>query len=239
MYQKHAHNAKTGLSQSNNARLDLDVKAVKHSNIKGVYYGALSLMATFAGGAILSYHLFLYLPATLSTFAPGIASMIGIGLGLAYIAIAGREKHITPEVIKNHDRHKQGGFTMVEMLAVMAVMAVVCTLSIPNGLFAKGTGELHVARAMASSFEMGKSNYLARYGAEAGTSWTAAYQENPSVGRMYQLIANAGCFPPEWSSSYSGSSAEMAFQGYQVVVPATVSSGITVYGPDNQIVYPN
>lgn len=227
-----------GLSQSStDSRLESDTLAVKRSNLSSVYFTALALIAAYAGGAICSHKLFLYLPGNLAHFAPGIASIVGIGIGLAYIVIAGRDKNIKPEII-TIDRKKEGGFTLVEMLAVLAVMAVICALTVPSGIFARGTGEVHLARANAAAFEMGKSNYLARYGAEAGTNWSTAYQADPSIGHMYNLLAGAGCFPPEWSHVYAGSSAEQSFQGYQVVVPATIAQGVAVFGPDSQQVYP-
>lgn len=135
----------------------------------------------------------------------------------------------------NMNKKYNNGFTMVEMLAVIAIVSVLVAIVVPNGIFARTSGEEAVARAQAASLETAMGVYHVRDGAVASSTWADAIGSDPSLANMYGVLQAHGAMPT--SSSFNQIS--QAFEGYAILMPATISGQITVTrSADNAVIYP-
>jgi len=124
---------------------------------------------------------------------------------------------------------------MVEMLAVLAVMAVIIALTIPNGIFARTTGEEAVAKAQAASFELAMNTYLLRSGAAANASWQSAHAADPSTHNLFLVLQQAGAFP----ASTGWQTIEAGMAGYTIIFPPSLTGKLSVVRTsDNAVIYP-
>jgi prepilin-type N-terminal cleavage/methylation domain-containing protein len=120
------------------------------------------------------------------------------------------------------------GFTMVEMLAVIAVMAIIVALVVPNGIHARTVGEEATVRAQAASLEMGLSTYLMQYGAQAKTEYQAAEQSGADLFAKLQailaLLHRHGAMP----QSMTATTLRNTFEGYDLRFPTQLGGGLRV-----------
>lgn len=129
-------------------------------------------------------------------------------------------------------KQKNTGFTMVEMLAVVAVIAIIVALVVPNGIFARTTGEEATARAQAASIELAMANYLSKNGVTARNAWSGL--ANTTQARLEHLQA-VGSMPPNTSVA----KVQAAFEGYQAILPSTLGGTVTIRrASDNVQIYP-
>lgn len=120
------------------------------------------------------------------------------------------------------------GFSLVEMLAVIAIIGIVIFLAIPNLLQIKTDGEQNLAISRAESLNMGVASFIQAQGQVAAeTAWASA----GSNGR-YGLVKPYVAFAPSAMSNYMPA-------GYSVSLPTTLSnlSKATLTGPGGSIAY--
>jgi prepilin-type N-terminal cleavage/methylation domain-containing protein len=121
------------------------------------------------------------------------------------------------------------GFTMVEMLAVIAVMAIIVALVVPNGIHARTVGEEATVRAQAAALEMGLSTYLMQYGAQAKVNYINA-KTAAGADPYLQMAATVGLLKQEGAlpQSVSPNSMGKTFEGYNLVLPNQLGGGLRV-----------
>ncbi len=124
----------------------------------------------------------------------------------------------------------QKAFTLVEMLAVIAVMAVIVALTIPNGIFVRTAGEEQVIKTHAMALELAAQKVHAIYGQRGQQEWATKYS-NPQV--MVEWLV------PMISNKTSSQEILRAFDGYNLVFPPSIAGKITVTRQtDGAVVYP-
>lgn len=121
---------------------------------------------------------------------------------------------------------------MVEMLAVLAVIAVLIALALPNGTFARTTGEEAAVQAQCAALEAAMSQYLTRNGAAAVTTYAATTK---SLADVYALLSSNNALPP----SITQAQLESTFSGYTVVFPTNLSGSVSALRTaDGATIYP-
>jgi len=126
-------------------------------------------------------------------------------------------------------------FTMVEILAVIAVMSVLVALTIPNGIFARTAAEEAVAKSVGASFELAMSTYLTKSGAAAQQNWEQAWEADQGPHNLFLTLQSSGAFP----SSTSWSSVSNSLAGYTMILPKKLTGKVTVIrSTDSAVVYP-
>jgi len=122
---------------------------------------------------------------------------------------------------------KLKAFTMVEMLAVIAVMAIIVALVVPNGIHARTVGEESTVRAQAAALEMGMATYLMQYGAQAKATYAndvGSQVGNAKLDAVVTLLKKHGALP----QSVSGPGMAKTFEGYNITIPSQLGGGINV-----------
>lgn len=105
----------------------------------------------------------------------------------------------------------RGAFSLVEVLAAIAIIGIVTFLAIPNIVRMKQDGEDNLARARAETLNMAIASYVQSVGTNAAqTAWSAANND----GR-YGLIRGYIAFPESTLSEYTPS-------GYTLTLPASI-----------------
>lgn len=129
-------------------------------------------------------------------------------------------------------KYNIGGFTMVEMLAVIAVISIIVALVVPNGIFARTTGEEATARAQGAALELAMANYQSKGGMAAGVAWANA--GNTTTAKIAHL-QDVGALPPNLDAAKF----QTAFEGYTVIFPAALGGTVTIRrSSDNVQIYP-
>ena len=123
---------------------------------------------------------------------------------------------------------------MVEMLAVIAVMAIIVALVVPNGIFARTAAEESTAKAQGAALEMAMGNWLLSGGAKAKTDWATFKSTNPNLQQVVTQLVSVGALPPTTSVA----SVTSALAGYDVSFPAALSSGISITRTGGDQIYP-
>ena len=81
------------------------------------------------------------------------------------------------------------GFSMVEMIACVAILGIISFLAIPSLTRMRGESERNLAIARAEALNMGMSTYLQVAGrSEASTNWGTANPSTHENSRRYALI---------------------------------------------------
>lgn len=114
------------------------------------------------------------------------------------------------------------GFSLVEMLAVIAIIGIVIFLAIPNLLQIKSDGEQNLAISRAESLNMGMASFIQAQGqAAAETAWSGA-----GTNGRYGLVKSYVAFAPAAMSNYMPS-------GYAVTLPGSLTNltKATLTGP--------
>lgn len=120
-------------------------------------------------------------------------------------------------------------FSLVEVLAAIAIISIVTFLAIPNLLQIKTDGERSLAISRAETLNLAMASYIQVTGQAAATNnWSTA---GDTDGR-YTLIAPYAAFAPTNIDSYFPS-------GYSAALPSTISplTKATLTGPSGTVSY--
>lgn len=123
---------------------------------------------------------------------------------------------------------RSNGFSLVEMLAVIAIIGIVIFLAIPNLLQIKSDGEQNLAISRAESLNMGMASFIQAQGQGAAeTAWSGA-----STNGRYTLVKPYVAFAPTAMSNYMPG-------GYSVTLPGSLTNltKATLTGPGGAISY--
>lgn len=117
---------------------------------------------------------------------------------------------------------------MVEMLAVIAVMAIIVALVVPNGIHARTVGEEATVRAQAAALEMALATYLMQYGAQAKVNYSNNVGSQPAgpaqLNSAITLLRGQGAMPQSTSTVSMGKT----FEGYSLTLPSQLGGGVRV-----------
>ena len=115
--------------------------------------------------------------------------------------------------MKNYQR-KNSGFSLVEVLAAVAIIGIIAFLALPNIVAIKDESEIHLAISRAEAANMAMVSFIQSRGrATAITEWdgTSTAQEK------YTLLAPYLAFAPTALTDYMPS-------GYTIELPNSLSS---------------
>lgn len=126
-------------------------------------------------------------------------------------------------------------FTMVEMLAVIAVMAIITALVVPNGIHARTVGEEGTVKAQAAALEMAMATYLLQKGATAKNDYASTYSTAgaTNISTYITFFKGVGALP----DSVQNGTIQKAFEGYTVTMPSQLTGSVQVRRGTTQI-YP-
>ncbi len=121
------------------------------------------------------------------------------------------------------------GFSLVEVLAAIAIIGIITFLAIPNLLRIKEDGEKSLAISRAEALNMAMASFVQANGqSSASQSWTSASSDESRYGLLTPYVA----FAPSTLSDYAPS-------GYTITLPSGVVplSKATLSGPSGAISY--
>lgn len=120
-------------------------------------------------------------------------------------------------------------FSLVEVLAAVAIIGVITFLALPNIITVKQDSETNLAIARAEAVNVGLVNFIQAYGRSNATDTWAA-QTSPQA--RYALLASYLAFAPALKEDYMPS-------GYAITLPTTINtiSKIALTGPGGTITY--
>jgi len=119
-------------------------------------------------------------------------------------------------------------FSLVEVLAAIAIIGIITFLAIPNLLRIKEDGERNLAVSRAETLNMAMASYLQANGSvNASDHWTGKTNDE-----RYALIDDYVAFAPAALGNYLPA-------GYSVTLPATLTplTKVTLTGPSGAISY--
>jgi len=122
-----------------------------------------------------------------------------------------------------------GAFSLVEVLAAIAIIGIITFLAIPNILRIKEDGEQSLAVSRAEALNMAMASYLQANGqASAASVWGAASDNDA----RYALLTPYVAFAPAALDDFMPT-------GYSVSLPASLSplTKVTLSGPSGAISY--
>jgi prepilin-type N-terminal cleavage/methylation domain-containing protein len=119
-------------------------------------------------------------------------------------------------------------FSLVEVLAAVAIIGIITFLALPNIVQVKEDSERTLAVARAEALNMSMASYIQANGIAVATDTWNALPANDSDAR-YQLIRPYLAFAPSGLGDYMPS-------GYTVSLPNSISTLVkaTVTGPNAQ-----
>jgi len=125
---------------------------------------------------------------------------------------------------------RKKAFTMVEMLAVIAVMAIIVAMVVPNGIHARSVGEEATVRAQAASIEMGLATCLMQYGALAKEQYLNLAKNTGNAtndtNTVITFLKGFGALP----DSVQAPVINKVFSGYTVTYPQNIDGAVVVRG---------
>ena len=114
----------------------------------------------------------------------------------------------------NIPRNKKAGFSLVEVLAAVAIIGIIAFLALPNIVAIKDESEIHLAISRAEAANMAMVSFIQSRGrATAVSEWSDA----DSVQEQYALLAPYLAFAPTEIGDYMPS-------GYTIELPNSLSS---------------
>ena len=126
-------------------------------------------------------------------------------------------------------KHKQHAFSLVEVLAAVAIIGVITFLALPNIIAVKQDSETNLAISRAEAMNLALVSYIQSYGR---TNPTNTWQAQASDQMRYALLASYLAFAPAQVSDYMPS-------GYAISLPVRIEtlSKIPLSGPGGTIFY--
>jgi len=114
-------------------------------------------------------------------------------------------------------------FSLVEVLAAIAIIGIITFLAIPNIVSIKEDGERNLAISRAEALNMATVAYYQKGGAASVTAWGSA-----NNAQRYVLVAPYLAYAPATLAAYLPS-------GYGVTLPTSLppSSKASLVGPDS------
>ena len=138
---------------------------------------------------------------------------------------------------------KRAGFSLIEVLAAVAIIGIITFLALPNVIEIRERTEENMAIARAEAINIGISNYIQANGfVNAKTSWDAQTgSATEAAEKRYDLITPYLSFAPNRLLPDAGSGA-VGFMpvGYTVAMPGTLvrpMSKVALSGPSGSISY--
>lgn len=134
-----------------------------------------------------------------------------------------------PEFFIQSSRKSLRGFSLVEILAAIAIIGIITFLAIPNIVRVKEDGEESLAIARVEALNMAMASYLQAHGSTAAnTAWTAATDDQA----RYTLLTPYMAFAPANLTAYMPGGYSATFSS--TLVPLT-KAGLT--GPSGSVAY--
>ena len=126
-------------------------------------------------------------------------------------------------------KHKQRAFSLVEVLAAVAIIGVITFLALPNIIAVKQDSETNLAISRAEAMNLALVSYIQSYGR---TNATSNWESQASDQMRYALLASYLAFAPAQVSDYMPS-------GYEISLPVRIEtlSKIPLSGPGGTIFY--
>jgi prepilin-type N-terminal cleavage/methylation domain-containing protein len=126
-------------------------------------------------------------------------------------------------------KHKQRAFSLVEVLAAVAIIGVITFLALPNIIAVKQDSETNLAISRAEAMNLALVSYIQSYGR---TNATSNWEDQASDQMRYALLASYLAFAPAQVSDYMPS-------GYAISLPVRIEtlSKIPLSGPEGTIFY--
>ncbi len=126
-------------------------------------------------------------------------------------------------------KHKQRAFSLVEVLAAVAIIGVITFLALPNIIAVKQDSETNLAISRAEAMNLALVSYIQSYGR---TNATSNWEDQASDQMRYALLASYLAFAPAQVSDYMPS-------GYAISLPVRIEtlSKIPLSGPGGTIFY--
>ncbi len=123
---------------------------------------------------------------------------------------------------------RRGGFSLVEILAAIAIIALITFLAIPNIVQIKQDSETHLAISRAEALNLAQAAFIQRNGrTQAGNSWTTA----SSAENRYQLLAPFLSFAPPTLAAYTPAGFTLGLTN------SALPFKVPITGPDGAISY--
>jgi prepilin-type N-terminal cleavage/methylation domain-containing protein len=117
------------------------------------------------------------------------------------------------------------GFSLIEMLAAVAIIGVISFLAIPNLVRMRSDSERNLAVARAESINMAMATYIqARGRTQAATDWTAA----STAQTKYALVAPYLSFSETNLTDYIPNGYTVTFNTIDPLRKVTLRQGTTV-----------
>ena len=114
----------------------------------------------------------------------------------------------------NYPRKRNAGFSLVEVLAAVAIIGIIAFLALPNIVAIKDESEIHLAISRAEAANMAMVSFIQSRGrATAVNEWDDA----DSAQEQYALLAPYLAFAPTNVTDYMPS-------GYTIELPDSLSS---------------
>jgi len=134
-------------------------------------------------------------------------------------------------ILSNHRRQAEAAaFSMVEVLAALAIIGIIIFLALPNIVQVKSDGEQSLAIARAESLNMAMASYVQAVGStQAETNWDASADDS---ARYANYLSPYLAFAPSTLANYLPA-------GYSVSLPGDVTNAamVTLTGPSGTISY--
>ncbi len=124
---------------------------------------------------------------------------------------------------------KAVGFSLVEVLAAVALIGIITFLALPNIVRIKQDSEEHLAIARAEALNLAMASYVQAQGqTAAATGWAGA----DDAAERYALLAPYLAYAPATVADYMPG-------GYSVALPATLLplTKAALSGPDGSVAY--
>lgn len=113
------------------------------------------------------------------------------------------------------------GFSLIELLLVMAIMAILSTLMLPNLLGAQDKARESGVRAVAHAIQLALESYSVDHGVyPAGT--------NLGVAELYEILVVEGQLTKKPKNPYTGKPYEAADQQGQIMYSLGAVAGYTL-----------
>jgi prepilin-type N-terminal cleavage/methylation domain-containing protein len=112
-------------------------------------------------------------------------------------------------------------FSLVEVLAAVALIGILVFLALPNIVQVKQDGEAHLADARCKALDLATASFVQAMGSSAAkAAWSAAGDGEDADQERYELVAPYLAYAPADLSAADGSGYMPA--GYSAVFPAAV-----------------